>query len=153
MKASASARQQSKVVGTEVYSSPEVLLNRKIDHKVDVWSFGMTLYELWSGIVPWRDPGNPTQNSVSGVANALMEKRRPFLDIGSIPAELKKLIASCWSEDAKDRSEFVSLYRELCVGEFEEMSSHLKQLSLGGSPSSSFVSQGLFFFACFDFEL
>ena len=36
VKASASARQQSKVVGTEVYSSPEVLLNRKIDHKVDV---------------------------------------------------------------------------------------------------------------------
>ena len=60
VKASASARQQSKVVGTEVYSSPEVLLNRKIDHKVDVWSFGMTLYELWSGIMPWRDPGNPT---------------------------------------------------------------------------------------------
>ena len=54
VKASASARQQSKIVGTEVYSSPEVLLNRKIDHKVDVWSFGMTLYELWSGVVPWR---------------------------------------------------------------------------------------------------
>jgi len=59
VKASASAKQQSKIVGTEVYSSPEVLLNRKIDPKVDVWSFGMTLYELWSGIVPWRDPGNP----------------------------------------------------------------------------------------------
>ena len=48
--ASASARQLSKIVGTEVYSSPEVLLNRKIDHKVDVWSFEMTLYELWSGV-------------------------------------------------------------------------------------------------------
>ena len=58
------------------------------------------------------------------------------------------MIAGCWNEEAKDRPEFVSLYHELCVGEFEEMSSHLKQLSLGGSPlnSSSSASQGLFFF-------
>ena len=90
VKASASARQQSKVVGTEVYSSPEVLLNRKIDHKVDVWSFGMTLYELWSGIVPWRDPGNPTQNSVTNIAEALREKKRPFLNIGVIPRSCRR---------------------------------------------------------------
>ena len=77
---------------------------------------------------------------------ALMEKKRPFLDISAIPAELKKVIAGCWNEEAKDRPEFVSLYRELCVGEFEEMSSHLKQLSLGGSNSSSSALQGLFFF-------
>ena len=44
------------------------------------------------------------------------------------------MIASCWNEDAKGRPEFVSLHRELCVGEFEEMSSHLKQHSFGGSP-------------------
>jgi len=117
-----------------VYSSPEVLLNRKVDHKVDVWGFGMTLYELWGGIVPWRDPGNPTQVHVTDIRSALTEKKRPFLDIGAIPVELKKMIASCWNEDAKGRPEFVSLHRELCVGEFEEMSSHLKQHSFGGSP-------------------
>jgi len=114
----------------------------------------MTLYELWSGVVPWRDPGNPTQISVTNIMNALMEKKRPFLEINAIPSELKKMIAGCWNEDAKDRPEFVSLYRELCVSEFEEMSSHLKQLSLGGSPSNSSSSalQSLFFFLCFDFE-
>ena len=80
------------------------------------------------------------------IPEALKEKKRPSLDVDEIPAELKKMIAGCWNEDAKDRPEFVSLYRELCVGEFEEMSSHLKQLSLGGSPSSSSsASQGLFF--------
>jgi len=142
VKASASARQQSKIVGTEVYSSPEVLLNRKIDHKVDVWSFGMTLYELWSGVVPWRDP------LVTNVAEAMKVNQRPSLSAGVIQAELKKMIAGCWKEEGKDRPEFVSLYRKLCVGEFEEMRSHLKQLSLGGSPSSS-ASQGQFFIALF----
>ena len=148
VKASQSGKTNSKPgAGTEPYSSPEILLlNRTIDHKVDVWSFGMTLYELWSGIAPWRVPGRPGEMLFQSIPEALKEKERPFLDIGAIPAELKKMIAGCWNEDAKDRPEFVSLYRELCVGEFEEMSSHLKQLSLGGSPSSSSsASQGLFF--------
>ena len=95
----------------------------------------MTLYELWSGIVPWRDPGNPTDISASTILNSLMQKKRPFLDIGAIPAELRKMIGRCWKEEAQDRPEFVSLYRELCEGEFEEMSSQLEQLSLGGSSS------------------
>ena len=146
VKASQSGKTNSKPgAGTEPYSSPEILLlNRTIDHKVDVWSFGMTLYELWSGIAPWRVPGRPGEMLFQSIPEALKEKERPFLDIGAIPAELKKMIAGCWNEDAKDRPEFVSLYRELCVSEFEEMSSHLKQLSLGNSSSSSSL-QGLFF--------
>ena len=62
VKASASGKTNSKLgAGTELYSAPEVLLlNRKIDHKIGVWSFGMTLYELWSGV-----PGNPGEISVS----------------------------------------------------------------------------------------
>jgi len=116
----------------------------------------MTLYELWSGVVPWRDPGNSPQYQFTDTRTSLMENKRPFLEITSIPAELKKMISGCWNEEAKDRPEFVSLYRELCVGEFEEMSSHLKLLSLGGSPSnsSSTLFQGLFcFFFFFDFEV
>ena len=107
----------------------------------------MTLYELWSGIAPWRVPGNPGEMLFQSIPEALKEQERPFLDIGAIPAELKKMIAGCWNEDAKDRPEFVSLYRELGVGEFQEMGSHMKQLSLGdSSSSSSSSSQGLFFF-------
>jgi len=40
---------------------------------------------------------------VTNVINPLMEKKRPFLDMGAISTELKKMIAGCWNEDAKDR--------------------------------------------------
>jgi len=90
--------------------------------------------------------------SVFNVTDVLRQRKRPFLDIGAIPTELKKLIIRCWNEEAKDRPEFVTLYRELCVGEFEEMRSHLEQLSLGGSPSIS-SSQGLFSFFYIDMEV
>ena len=72
-----------------MYSSPEVLLNRKIDHKVDVWSFGMTLYELWSSPVPWRDP------AVTNITKAIESNQRPSLGASAIPAELKKMIGAC----------------------------------------------------------
>ena len=81
---------------------------------------------------------------------ALKEKKRPYLEISVIPADLKRMIGECWKEEGKERPEFVSLYRELCVGEFEEMSSHQKQLSLGASLTS--FSQGLLFFLCFDLK-
>ena len=136
VKASASAKQHSKVVGTEVYSSPEVLLNRKIDHKVDVWSFGMTLYELWSGVVPWRDP------LVTNITKAIETNQRPSLSAGAFPVELKKMIGECWSDEGKTRPEFVAMYQILCVDDFEEMGSHMQRLTLGGSSAST---QGLLF--------
>jgi len=47
VKASQSKQTNTKEgAGTMPYSAPEVLWNLKIDHKVDVWSFGKTLYEL-----------------------------------------------------------------------------------------------------------
>ena len=103
----------------------------------------MTLYELWSGVVPWRDTGNSTMNSITSVISAVMEQKRPFLDLPAIPAELKKMIGECWSEEAKDRPEFVAMYRDLSVDEFEEMGSHLKQLSLVGPSTSSGSNLGL----------
>jgi len=138
VKASASAREHSKVVGTEVYSSPEVL-NRKIDRKVDVWSFGMTLYELWSGVVPWRDP------VVTNITEAPKANQRPSLSSSAIPARLKKMIGGSWRDEAKNRPEFVAMCQYLCVDEFEEMGSHLQRLTLGSSSttSSTTSSQGL----------
>jgi len=111
VKASASVRQQSKRVGTEIYSSPEVLLNRKIDHKVDVWSFGMTLSELWSGIPPWKEP------AVSNITEAIWSQMPPAL-ADTVPATLKTIVSECWMEERKYRPEFVAILRELCDGKF-----------------------------------
>jgi hypothetical protein len=143
-KASQSARTQTKAgAGTEAYSSPEVLLNRKIDRQVDVWSFGMTLYELWSGIVPWRNPAKPSEIIITNIAEELREKRRPFLDIASIPAPLRKLIGLCWQEEPRMRPEFASIYCELSVSEFQQMESQLKSLSLNSSSPSTTTSGGV----------
>jgi NIMA (never in mitosis gene a)-related kinase len=43
----------STAVGTPYYLSPEICVNKKYDHKSDVWSLGCVLYELCSGAHPF----------------------------------------------------------------------------------------------------
>ena len=40
-------------IGTLLYLAPEILKNNKYDEKCDMWSLGITLYELYFGITPY----------------------------------------------------------------------------------------------------
>lgn len=40
-------------IGTPSYMSPEMLQHRKYNWKSDIWSFGVTVYEIVYGVLPW----------------------------------------------------------------------------------------------------
>ena len=42
-------------IGTIVYSAPEIIKNLKYDEKCDLWSLGITLYQLYFGILPYEE--------------------------------------------------------------------------------------------------
>ncbi len=90
------------VFGTPAYMSPEQLRSSKqVDHRTDIWSMGVTLYELMTGRLPF---GGPDDGVVSMVAH-ILEDVPPRVSTlrPDVPAGLDDVVARCLSKDASDR--------------------------------------------------
>ena len=49
---------RSNPIGTVLYAAPEILKNMEYNEKCDLWSLGVSLYELYFGILPYGDGSN-----------------------------------------------------------------------------------------------
>lgn len=84
--------------GTPLYMSPEVMLGRDITAKVDVYSFGICVWEILT-----RTEAFPHHNNLNQFAIAICrEGERPVIPPGT-PESLSKLMQQCWSHSPDDR--------------------------------------------------
>jgi serine/threonine protein kinase len=88
------------VLGTPGYMSPEQVSGvADVDHRTDIFSLGVLLYEMATGSRPFRG-----QSSADLAASILRDAPRPVSDsIPSAPAELVKAIARCLEKNAAAR--------------------------------------------------
>ncbi len=84
------------VAGTPYYMSPEQTLGRVVDHRTDLYSLGVTLFELVTGSLPFRD-GNVPYHHVH------TEAPDPRSVNASVPAELAELILRCMAKEPDQR--------------------------------------------------
>jgi serine/threonine protein kinase len=102
------------VIGTPWYSAPEQILGKKIDERTDLYSLGVTLFEMLTGKVPFES----TTGSQYEIIRAHIEKSPPSLRSinPSIPVELEKIVFKALEKNPEKRfknaDEFLSAIQE-----------------------------------------
>jgi serine/threonine-protein kinase len=76
--------------------APEQSLGERVDHRADLYAFGVTLFELLSGRMPFRD-GDVSHHHRHTTPPDLREL------VPGIPAELAALVAKLMGKRPEDR--------------------------------------------------
>lgn len=109
------------VVGTPAYMSPEQLKGVELDPRTDVWSLGVVLFEMLTGVRPFRGEGVELFLKIlSGEIPMVSQLVR------SVPSALADIVARCLARD-----------REARIGSAEELAAQLDEVARGDAPVST----------------
>ncbi|XP_014675697.1 PREDICTED: tyrosine-protein kinase JAK2-like [Priapulus caudatus] len=96
------ATQDKTLQGTTIYRAPELLMGADVTPKADVYSFGMTLWQMKSGQQPYTG-----EDPHSVIYRVVQFHYRPMQcsDVAADSSEISydALVASCWNKDAHSR--------------------------------------------------
>jgi serine/threonine protein kinase len=112
----------NRLMGTINYMSPEQVLGEPVDARTDIFSFGVVLYEMLSGVMPFAGASD------AAIYNATIHKTQPSLceSNDAIPAALDHIVKCAMEKD-----------RELRYQSFSELRADLKSI-LRDSQTGSF---------------
>ncbi len=96
---SAAQTQAGVVMGTPAYMSPEQVAGRAVDHRTDIFSFGILLYEMATGQRPFA--GDSSAELASAI---LRDTPRSSSEVrADVPAGLARIIRRCLEKDVRHR--------------------------------------------------
>jgi eukaryotic-like serine/threonine-protein kinase len=89
------------VIGSPKYMAPEQILGKKVDERADIYSLGVILYEMFSGIPPYS-----RGDHMSVMYQHVQGKARPPMEINkALPLDLNNLVMKCMALDKGKRAQ------------------------------------------------
>jgi serine/threonine-protein kinase len=86
-------------LGTPLYMSPEQVQGRPVDHRSDIYSFGVTCYHLLAGEPPFRG-----STAFEVAIKHVQEHPRPLAELcPDLPADLCAIVHKMMAKDPADR--------------------------------------------------
>ncbi len=94
---------EQSTLGTAAYMSPEQTRGEDVDNRSDIWSFGVVLYEMICGQLPFK--GDYDQAIIYSILN---ETPDPLTSLGTgVPMALEKIVNKCLMKQSSDRYQHV----------------------------------------------
>ena len=86
--------QSGVILGTAAYMSPEQAEGRPVDKRTDIWAFGVVMYQVLTGQVPFQ--GDSFAATVAAVL-------RTEPDWTAVPTTMRRMLGACLEKDPKRR--------------------------------------------------
>jgi serine/threonine-protein kinase len=110
--------------GTATYAAPEQATGRNVDHRADIFSAGVLLYELLAGTWPFRG-----KTGVEVRYAVLHETPRPIAEVRSdTPLRLQEILDRALQKEPRKRYQQMSEFRE-------DLKSVIQEIESGGFES------------------
>ncbi|XP_040549917.1 mitogen-activated protein kinase kinase kinase 12 isoform X2 [Gallus gallus] len=102
--------------GTVAWMAPEVIRNEPVSEKVDIWSFGVVLWELLTGEIPYKDVDSSA--IIWGVGSNSLHLPVP----SGCPDGFKVLLRQCWNSKPRNRPSFRQILLHLDIASADVLS-------------------------------
>ncbi len=94
--------------GTLGYSSPEQAAGEQVDHRTDIFSLGVVLYEMVTGVLPFTG-----RHRIEILHSVINDEAEPARDLNpQVPLELESIIKRAMAKRPKDRYPTMAQMRE-----------------------------------------
>ena len=92
-------------VGTHCYTAPEILNDEIYNYKCDLWSLGITIYQMYTRELPYEAP------SEKGILNQIDEKGKTVLNVIE-DGKLKNLLMKLLEKDQNKRISWEDYFKD-----------------------------------------